>query len=526
MAESLPTEVWIQICEALCICCEMPKHANSIPDFRLTSAREGKAALRAMCLVSHNFKDMSQCILFHYFLNCSKGGNLGFQGTNDDRVPSFLRTLISNPSLGSHVRIITLFHPPYQRFHDITRKDLQAWSRVSAGYDIRVPGEVLRALAGKIKASRHPRLVFDEPGPNAHLVQSHHGMDGRFMWFDMTISGIYEWLNLLTLNLVPQVTHLQLTRPLRSLRGLQMPPRTFPQLRVVTYDMYTRMEDVISSHACFPDLETLDARDFSIIASHLVTGPNPMMNIRKLSISCTPQGLLSILPLCPLLEDLACHCSRYGWHGQVATIEWPAHTKNTLRRLAWANEDASRIFRRNRPQRLCIPPLSHFERLEVLEIDQSSLLVYCQLLEAETLSSVLPKTLRVLHIAFARDVLSQLQIARQLRKLAYANTMDITELSIVRVDDPPRRRARMKTLAEFMEATGVLSVMNEAGIALQIRKEAPRSYYVKRSILSQPPGAGNKACNVIFQHELFSLDDTRTCEKPARSGAKAISDEI
>lgn len=522
-SSSLPTEIWVQICKIFCLHCHLAKHADGIPDFRLTSAREGKAALISMCLVSRDFKDMSQNILFHYFLNCSKGGNLGFQGTNDDRVPSFLRALISNPSLGSHVRMITLFQPEFQRFHDIKRKDLQAWSRVSAGFDIRVPGEVLRALAGNV-AHNEPSLVFDEPGPNAQLVQSHHGRDGRFMWFDMIMSGIYEWLHLLTLNLVPQATHLQLTRPLRSLRGLQNPPRTFPQLREVTYDMYTRPEDVISSHACFPNLETLNARDFSIVWSRLLDDLNPMMKIRKLSISCTPQGLLSILPLCPYLEDLACHCLLYGWDLQVAAIEWPAHTRSTLRRLAWSNEDARRNFMNNGdPQNICIAPLRKFERLEVLEIDQSSLLVYSKLLEAETLSSVLPKTLRILHIAFARDVLSQLQIARELRKFAYARTADLPELTIVRIDDPPRRREKRRTLAEFMEATGVLSVMNEAGIALKIGQEEPLSYF-KRSILSQPPGAGNKACDVIFQHEVFSLDDSQTAQDPARSGVEAVAD--
>lgn len=524
MAGSLPTEIWIQICETLCVCCQMPKHADGIPDFRLTSAREGKAALLSMCLVSRYFKDMSQRILFHYFLNCPKGGDLGFQGTNDDRVPSFLRALISKPSLGNHVRMVGLFQPPFQRFHDIKRNDLQVWSRVSAGLDIPVPGEVLRALAGMV-AHNEPSLVFVKPGPNAKLVQSHHRTDERFGWFDMVIERFYEWLHLLTLNLVPQVTHLQLTRPLRSLRGLQMPPRTFPQLREVTYDMYTRMEDIISSNACFPNLETLDARDLDIFARDFsIIASAPMMQIRKLSICCTPKELLSILPICPLLEDLACQCSPRDWDNEVAAIEWPAHTRNTLRRLAWGNEDASQIFRHHAPQRLCTPPLLRFERLEVLEIDQSSLLVYTQLLEAETLSAVLPKTLRILHIAFAREVLSQLQIARQLRKLAYARAMDLPELSIVRVDDPPRRRAKTKALAQFMEATGVLSVMDEAGIALQIGQEAPWSDFDRRSILSQPPGAGNKESDVIFQHEVFSLDDPQTAQDPACSGVEAVAD--
>lgn len=227
------------------------------------------------------------------------------------------------------------------------------------------------------------------------------------------------------------------------------------------------------------------------------------MNLRKLSICCAPRALSIILRPFPHLEDLECHVQLHLSDIEVAVLEWPTHTKTTLRRLAWSNKIFIRNVEGNEdPESVCIVPLRDFERLEILEIDQSSLLLYSKSLTAKTLSSVLPKTLRILHIAFARDVLSQLQIARQLRKLACARAMDFPKLSIVKVDDPLPWGSKKKTLADFMERTGVIGVMHDAGVELRIGQEEPR-FCFDRSILSQPPGGGNRA----GAFEVFSLDD-------------------
>jgi hypothetical protein len=409
--------------------------------------------------------------------------------------------------------MLTLFATPFQRLHYIRRQDLQSWSLVSAKYHIQVPSEVTQALAGQPR-SEEPRLVFDEAGPSAQLMSA-PGSGPGISWratemMDRAtemMDEVYKWIHVLTLNSVPQVTHLQLTWPLGSLKDMQNPPPTFSQLRELTYDEYYKTEDIIESQALFPNLSSLGAREALTSRLGLVNGPIAVMNIRKLSICCTPKALSTILRLCRHLEDLECHLQRLSSAIKVDEPQWPAHTKSALRRLAWSNEDAIDDVEDNRdPESVCIVPLRGFERLEILEIDQSSLLLYFKLLRAKTLSSLLPKTLRILHIAFARDVLSHLQIARQLRKLANDRATDLPKLSIVKVDDPPRSSKKV-TMADFMKRTGVIGVMNDAGVDLRIGQEAHQSYF-NRSILSRPPGAGNRRGLFKFQHEVFSLDDS------------------
>ncbi|POS74076.1 hypothetical protein DHEL01_v207535 [Diaporthe helianthi] len=551
---SLPTEIWLQVFENFCVHCHAPSHAHadSIPDFRIAEARAGKATLQALCLVSREFRTMSQGILFHYFLSHSEGGDLEDDGYNWDRTPSFLRALILNPQLGRHVRMMSLFTQLYEISFDlpfepdIKRKDLEQWVSVSASHNVRVPSEVTRALDGQMPDNA-TRLFFDEPGPMAQIRLSRaeviEEVDSEEIeevdpeeieeddWEDIeevddsevgsemfeendweTVEHVFKWLHVLILNLVPHLTHLQRTKPLGSLEEFQDNPPILSEVREVTYEEYQR-ETLIESQAFFPNLRSLGARNYWLGDPLQMNCPiPPMMHLQKLSIYGPPSSVSLLLWLCPSLEDVEIHVNPWSCpEDKHDRVEWPTTAKNTLRRLAWSNsayledQDEDPGFTSN-----CTVPLLEFKRLEILEIDQLSLLKYSKALGAKTVSSVLPKSLRILHLAFSRSVLSRLQIARQLRAIAGAKTMDLPNLTIVKVGDPPRRGAEKKKLADYVERTGVVEVMKGAGIELRIGKEAP-SHSPDRSILSRPPGACATCRDPLlaprFHDEVFSLDD-------------------
>lgn len=506
---SLPTEIWIHIFEHLCVHCQVPDHPHGIPDVTLADARAGKAALMALCLVSREVRAMSQGILFHYFLNLSQARKPWDPEMKGDRAPNFLRALILNPPLGRRVRMMSLFAHPFATLvsgkPDVTRKDLKSWTQVSDSFHIRVPSEVTRALAG-LKCDNAPRLFFDEPGLMAQLRLS--SGTSMVLFASETMQEVFRWLHALILNFVPHLTHLHLTdtESLGSLEQFQDSPPIFSQLQDLAYDSY-RIENLVECQTLFPNLRRLGARDFWVGQPRQINSPIPAMNLRKLSISCLPTALSLILRLCPYLEDLECHVNPWGWNiSQVAEVEWPAHVKSTLRRLAWSNRDYVDDLEYD-PTAVspCTVPLRDFECLEILEIDQVSLLQYTRSLGAKTVNSVLPRTIRILHIAFSRDVLSQLQVPRQLRAIAGARKVDLPNLSTVKVGDPPRRAAKKK-LADFLKRTGVVPAMKDAGIELRIGKEASKNT-LDRSILSQPPGGSNRNTGPVFQDEVFSLDD-------------------
>lgn len=499
MLPSLPTEIWIQIFENLCAHCQMPKHSHGIPDFTAPEVRKGKTALKSLCLASREFRAMSQDILFHYFFNFSNGGT--WSRDVQDWLPSLLRVLIANPSLGRRVRIMGLFQffPP--QYHRITRQDLQSWTDASAKYHIEVPDGVIGALSQK----RHKGsiLFFNKPGLGAQLQ---HSGDGG----SRPASAFYRWLHILTLNLVPRVTHLQLTKPLGSFEHVQSPAPALTQVRVLTYDQFSGMEDVIESQIHFPNVSNLRATYHLASEARTIQGPIPTLNIRKLSVSCTPRTISLILRFCPNLEDLECHVKPCPWLPEpVSSLEWPTHTINRLRRLAWSNGDAMENLKNDDVDGAYIAPLLDLKQLEILEIDQASILLYSKLLKAESLSSVLPSNLRILHIAFALEVSTQLQIERQLRDLVDSKAMFLPKLSIVKVDDRSKPLSKEKPLPEFMNMTDVVVLMEQAGIDLKFGKDTYPKYRRAsyRTILPPPSGVAERHPLVEFQNEVFCLDD-------------------
>lgn len=513
MAPSLPTEIWRQIFQNLCIHCQQPKYSDSLPDFRLPCAREGKAALRNLCLVSRECRAMSQDVLFHFFYNLSNSGE--WAPTTKDSTPGLLRALISNPCLAKQVRMMALFDQEQCWYDGITRQDLQSWSQVSRSHNIVVIDEIITAL--EPEGDQERLLYFDQSGPEAQLRSVREPEELRDVF--------YMWMYFLLIKIAPNLTHLQLRQPLGPFGGSfedgKILAPAFPNVRVLSYNSFVAdIKDVVHALAHFPNVSTFSCYD-SLYMQDLIVEPissGPMLNIRQLSISCWTDALSGLLKFCPHLEDLEFHLnigSDFG--GLEWEIEWPAHIKDNLRRLVWSDDDAGDLLGANSSNMLA--PLMDFRCLEILEIDQASLLLNSRARTGDISRYVLPQTLRILHVAFAQEVSSVAEISDSLRELAKAKATYFPDLSVVKIDHPPPSPAQSQTLAEIMYETGILSHLEKAGIKLrfgleapfEIRKSTRRPLHTQRLVPlhsgSDYSSKWKKDYQTIHRWEMFSLED-------------------
>lgn len=506
---SLPTEIWTQIFQNFCIHCQQHKHSDNLPDFRLPCAREGKADLKSLCLVSRGCRAISQDILFHYFYNLSDGVSWDQEAPVKDLAPRMLRTLVSNSRLAQQVRMMGLYDHYTSGFDGITRQDLQSWTEVSRGFLINIPDEVTLALESS-GDGEDSVLFFDQPGPVAPLRYVEDPGEVRDMF--------YRWVYYLLVSLTPQLTHLQLDEPLGAFEGefedVQDLTQTCPNLRTLTYSFFDGdIKLIVHSLAHFSHVSSFDFYQHWLLQDHIAEpiSSGPTLNIRKLSICCWPNMLSTFLRFCPHLEDLEFHTAPWNpWGDPQRVLEWPARIKANLRRLAWSNQ-ISREELANEELDPLVVPLMDFGRLEILEIDQSSLLLYAWSRTGETKRYLLPQTLRILHVAYAQDVSTFDQISDNLRELAAAKATLHPRLSIVKIDHDPHSLSEKEALPEFMNRSGVVSCLQKAGIDLRFGLEEPYQLHDSRRILPAPRGCANiggpTAPRITHQREVFSLED-------------------
>lgn len=525
MAPSLPVEIWRKIFQSLCVHCQQPADSNNQIDFRLPDAQDGQDALRNLCLVSRECRALSQDILFHHFYNLSGGGT--WHPTTKDRAPRMLRALISNPYLAKQVRMMALFDQEECWYDGITREDLQSWSGVSRSHDVHVPEDVTTALDPE-DSGENPCIFFDQPGPTAELQRSSdrdRADDSHWLRED-----IYKWMYYLLAKLAPNLTHLQLHHPVQGCIGCtcngRIPSPAFPSVRVLScHSFKIDVQDILQSLAQFPNLDTFICSD-SLFYEDREEKPvvsAPLTNLRKLSLSSWPDALSKMLEFCPQLEDLEFHVNNptvFGynsdWH-----LDWPTYIKANLRRLVWSDQDSLELLGNHNPKAL-LAPLTDFGRLEILEIDQASLLIDSKKSTGGISRYVLPESLRILHVAYAQDVSSVDEISNCLRELAAAKKTALPHLSIVKVDHPPSSTAESKNLAEALNAAGVVSCMEKVGIDLRFELESPSELRDKMpggpqySRCVVPMLSGSSCCgewcdffgdHCVHQCGVFSLED-------------------
>lgn len=117
-SNSLPNEIISQISSYLCSHCQNP---GVFPNSNTTSARTSKATLARLCRASKRLRSIAQPILFHYYTsgNLARSVDTAFYAYHgdwnsehwnleDDKLPAFVRTLITRPARAACVESLQL----------------------------------------------------------------------------------------------------------------------------------------------------------------------------------------------------------------------------------------------------------------------------------------------------------------------------------------------------------------------------------------------------------------------------------
>lgn len=488
-------EIWLQICENLCIHCHCD--SNRMPDFGDPEYARGKSALAALSLTSRVMKEISQPILYHCFYHCPRRNTASV----------FLRALIMHPRLTSYVKVLSLNGSADKGSRRDTRAEIETWNQVSNSLGLPVPRWILRLLAesGPPDLIIAARPCFDGPGQDARIhyptLSKPEPGEQYLVYPDTFLYELRGWKQFLIQGLTcASLTHLAVwdiqdsvfrvlgtsSKSRRHFTGL---PLNFSNLRTFSCRRADGCEGLRWYLSKAPLLDRL-AVDRTEWRKYRGKAPRSRA-LRALSISChrTYQEyiLQSYQQVRDLEIDVILEPTRYRqvlpsefYTTPEAKDPWPSSIKSQLRRLCWHSPSSSYGY--YDAALSGVPPIRELEKLEILEIDRSWLNLYLKnsldpdMPEQEVarlLPTVLPCSLRILHTplrTFFRQPVALSIILIELEELAAAKTTSLPMLSIIQLDYFPKSvwNEFNKPLSEVMENLGVVSAMKEAGIDLRI----------------------------------------------------------
>lgn len=469
---SLRVEIWLLILEQLCPHC----YCDDVPDFRLIEHQEELSALWALSLTCRSIKELSRQFLYHCF----------YSTPTHDRASKFLRTLISKPQLGRHVRILSLpcrsLVFEYTSDHSISddvdreeikRRDAHTWIQLSSKLSIGVPTFITRAASAK------------------------GGLDEDMDLDRIALIKARQWVHDLILRYCPGITHLELP----GVSGPKFqgePPPVLQSLQVLLCHSVNEGGDLSWFLQEAPLMRCL--MTYKINYSHLnVPTSHPVTNIRRLSTVLRAFELPYVFSQCPQLEDIEIHLHPCNYYPEAMLADvWPASIKSQAVRLAWSSWPM--ISPRLEDEGVIVPPIRDFKKLEILEIDRPSLYyagkrtLGWDTTEEEIgsqLQTILPASLRILHTAFTVPRLDT--IVNELQALALAKETFLRNLSIVQIDHPPATEQGEITIGEAMDIRGVTETVADAGLELKfgLNLIPPRS--ASMGIIPKRPGTMESA---------------------------------
>ncbi|OBT45766.1 hypothetical protein VE00_03817 [Pseudogymnoascus sp. WSF 3629] len=138
--QPLPEELLTQMCSYLCPHCQTP---DDFPNTDEPCVRDSKATLARLCLVSKRMLAIAQPILYHYYATGNIIGPLNPMvsdyPTADDKLPSFLRTIIQHPILAAHIRTLQLQETQTPNLPAFLPVLLPLFNSTSKTHDIQTP---------------------------------------------------------------------------------------------------------------------------------------------------------------------------------------------------------------------------------------------------------------------------------------------------------------------------------------------------------------------------------------------------
>lgn len=468
-------EIWLHICKQLCSHCQCGPTES--PRYNYPRYQQEKSSLAALSITCRAMAEISQPVLYHFF--CQYPGDAGSK---------FLRTLVSQPQLARHIRVLRLMRGLINVFSYDERREVNKWHELSVNLGVQTPGWVIQALS---EESPSDIAAFD--GPNQESVLRFE--DSFRSWWIR--SQYRSWKQLLILGIcstgltsldIPGIP-VSLGYERRNL-GEFIPddrlrkPFNLQNLRLFSCQETLCIEEFPWFFSQAPLLKRLAVPLASFPHHQLVwnTPSASLENVTTLSVVCGPSSQKYVFDLCRQVRDLEFSLvddrSTFGpsYDGQAL---WPASTQNQLRRLWWSAVTPGNVGAHFGDS---YPPLLELKNLEILEIDRRSFNVCLTRAlgldryghkAAKLLPTVLPRSLRILHFSLRSQRVTLSTLLIELKALAAAKKTTTPMLSLIQIDDfvPLRLTGIMKPYREVMDALGVFSAMKKAGIELRMEMD-------------------------------------------------------
>jgi hypothetical protein len=415
--DALPYEILVNILSNLCLHCQHSLEHEEVPDFASDEARINQKTLASACRASSVLRHVAQPILFHYYAT----GNLPKRDLNgdwlatpsqDDKLCYFLRSLVERPNLVDNVKSLSL----------VTSGVVNGFKRIAsetladAGSKLGIPRMGQHTLESTEEGLDPAKvsLIWDFPPPF-----------NRWAHF---------WMQELAIALTTRLEQLILARdhPL-EFKGLKIAGVSLPYLRSLM--LQPRESDFYIFEAApllelAPNLHTLygtSCGGYSLESIGRTLGEKgfPLTNLRKLSVDTVESPALeTLLSATPKLEDFEYHIIPLRLTHTLATDATFAPVQPTLRRLCFSISDACAWGECSHADPLIYEnPHMHFENhiqpgstgyrklqlrdftsLEVLETDHVLLQAPSDTSTSDTLTSLLPESIKVLHIGCTYDL--------------------------------------------------------------------------------------------------------------------------
>lgn len=260
---SLPNEILAQICSCLCFHCRSP---GIFPNSNTKESRMDKITLARLCRASKMLCSFAQPVLFHYYAtgNLARSVRTDFQEYNrswdveywnfeDDKLPAFLRSLITRPDLALCIKSLQL-----QGFGD---QDLCSPELM------RLLFNAGNALNFKPPAGWRWKGWTEEPGDwsdyepptNRTYIVSYENFHPDFLDF-------HDWLRALAIALTPRTEMLMyICEGLSELDSFKETKTVLPALKTLALrganDDYYFLSSIHPLLTVAPNLETLYALD-------------------------------------------------------------------------------------------------------------------------------------------------------------------------------------------------------------------------------------------------------------------------
>ncbi|OBT99463.1 hypothetical protein VE01_02929 [Pseudogymnoascus verrucosus] len=398
----LPEELLERICSYLCPHCQTP---HDIPNTDSPCVQTSKATLARLCLVSKRLLAIAQPILYHYYATGNIIGPLNPKvssyPTADDKLPSFLRTIIHRPILATHIRTLQLQETQSPNLPAFAPELLPLFNSTSEAHGIRAPIAAQWVI--------DPTL----PRPKDAIEKK-------------TRIAIHLWLRELAIILTPRTSHLIFGHsPFLPRTHIEPSSRLLPALTSLSFRNGVNgynLAMMLPLLRMAPNLTSLHATDiFGYYGEGLgVSAPLSLPGVRRLVVEgMRMDGFCEMVGWCGGLRDVEYHYHRNFYGPEILGALAPL--RGVLRRFcvmfisgrlaSYSDVSAPYEYLMPKSQPETIQSLQEFCQLEELVIDQWAFNYYGNGHGgSKRLVTLLPSSIQTVHFRYIhRSMQAELQ---------------------------------------------------------------------------------------------------------------------